>query len=156
MAPFQFCEENQIMQLTRFTDYSIRTLSLVAHQAPGELTTITEIADTYNLSRNHVVKVVHRLGQLGYLQTQRGKKGGVRLALPADQIQIGQLVQVMEPRHSIVPCDTPACRLKSTCSFGNILSQAMGAFYSELDRYTLADIMGQPEVVSDLIEMVDE
>jgi Rrf2 family nitric oxide-sensitive transcriptional repressor len=144
------------MQLTRFTDYSIRALSLVACQKPEGLTTITEIAETYNLSRNHVVKVVHRLGQLGYLHTQRGKRGGVRLALPADQIPIGQLVQMMEPRHSLVPCNTPTCQLQNSCRLGKIMGQAMKQFYAELDRYTLADIMGTPETITNLIEMFDE
>ena len=144
------------MQLTRFTDYCIRSLILVSHRAPEHLTTITEIAQTYGLSRNHVVKVVHRLGQLGYLHTQRGKHGGVRLARPANTIRMGTLIRDVEPKHALIDCGTPRCCLDDHCKMKPILNQAAELFYQEVDRYTLADIIGKPEDVIELLNIQNE
>lgn len=144
------------MQLTRFTDYCIRSLILVSTRPPEHLTTITEIAETYQLSRNHVVKVVHRLGQLGYLHTQRGKHGGVRLARQPNEIKMGELVHSVEPRHALIDCSAPGCCLSHDCRMKSILNRAIRLFYGELDRYTLADIIKEPEQVFELLNFQNE
>lgn len=144
------------MQLTRFTDYCIRSLILVSTRPPEHLTTITEIAETYQLSRNHVVKVVHRLGQLGYLHTQRGKHGGVRLAREADSIKMGELIRAVEPRHALIDCSAPHCCLAHQCKMKSILNRAVRLFYNELDQYTLADIIREPDEVFELLNVSDE
>lgn len=144
------------MQLTLFTDYCIRSLILVSTRSPEHLTTITEIAEKYKLSRNHVVKVVHRLGQLGYLYTQRGKHGGVRLAKAIDEIHMGTLIKMVEPHHNIMNCSAPNCCLTHQCKMKSIASRAMQLFYKELDRYTLADIIKEPEEVYEILNIDDE
>ncbi|CAG9295310.1 Rrf2 family transcriptional regulator [Celerinatantimonas diazotrophica] len=144
------------MQLTLFTDYCIRSLILVSTRSPGQLTTITEIADKYELSRNHVVKVVHRLGQLGYLHTQRGKNGGVKLARPANEILMGTLIRDVEPHHSLMNCSAPHCCLSHQCRMKSILAKAIHLFYNELDLYTLADIIKEPEEVYEILNIDDE
>ncbi|MFM2486914.1 Rrf2 family transcriptional regulator [Celerinatantimonas yamalensis] len=144
------------MQLTLFTDYCIRSLIMVSTRPPEQLTTISEIADKYQLSRNHVVKVVHRLGQLGYLYTQRGKNGGMRLARPAEEIHIGTLIRDVEPHHSLMNCSAPHCCLTHQCRMKSILAKASQLFYNELDRYSLADIIKEPEAVFEILNVHDE
>ncbi|GEM76801.1 nitric oxide-sensing transcriptional repressor NsrR [Vibrio sagamiensis] len=128
------------MQLTSFTDYAIRTLLFLASLPKNELTNITEVTNLFGVSRNHMVKVINRLGHLGYIQTVRGKNGGIRIMKPANAIVIGRVVRDLEPLEllncSIEVCHiTPACRLKSK------LEQAKMAFLSELDNCTVADLL---------------
>lgn len=129
------------MQLTQYSDYALRTLIYLAVE--DDNATISEISDRYKISRNHLVKVVHNLGKLGYIITVRGRHGGLRLALPPEQINIGEVVRRTEPNFNIVECFdganntcviTPACRLKG------VLAEAYRAFSNTLDQYTLADM----------------
>lgn len=85
------------MQLTSFTDYALRTLIFLASLPEDELTNITEVTDLFGVSRNHMVKVINRLGQLGYVHTVRGKNGGIRLMKPASEITVGGVVRDLEP-----------------------------------------------------------
>jgi Rrf2 family nitric oxide-sensitive transcriptional repressor len=129
------------MQLTRFTDYSIRVLIFLAAKN-GERATISEVADTFSISRNHVMKIVQTLNQKGYIASTRGKNGGLSLALPPSAISVGVLIRDTESM-PLVECFrqdntcviTPACRLKP------ILKEALDAFLAVLDSYTLADLM---------------
>ncbi|NOT17664.1 MAG: Rrf2 family transcriptional regulator [Sulfuriferula sp.] len=129
------------MQLTQYTDYSLRVLVYLGMKNDGRAT-ITELADYYQISRNHLVKVVHNLAQQQLILTQRGKNGGMSLARPANQIKVGDVVRLTEPNFHIAECFnnvsnkcvlTPNCRLKS------ILYQANVAFLTILDNYTIAD-----------------
>ncbi|WP_241617710.1 nitric oxide-sensing transcriptional repressor NsrR [Rosenbergiella epipactidis] len=125
------------MQLTSFTDYGLRALIFMASLPAGKMTTITEVSELYTISRHHMVKIVHKLSQEAFIQSSRGKQGGIRLARPAESINIGDVVRRLEPLQ-LVDCDhcliTPSCHLK------RILAQAMKEFLAELDKYTLADI----------------
>ncbi|MGR5540844.1 Rrf2 family transcriptional regulator, partial [Vibrio campbellii] len=85
------------MHLTSFTDYSLRTLIYLASLPQGELTNITHVTELFGVSRNHMVKVINRLGQLEYIETVRGKNGGIRLLKPAHEIKVGQVVRDIEP-----------------------------------------------------------
>ncbi len=130
------------MKLTAFTDYSLRVLMYLAAD-PTQRATIAEIAAAFDISENHLVKVVHFLGKSGWIQTLRGKGGGIQLAMRPDMINVGRVVRDTEgaalPAECFLPegnqcVITPACRLK------NVLADAVKAFYVVLDQYTLADI----------------
>lgn len=127
------------MQLTRYTDYSLRVLMYLAIH-PDRLATISEISEAYGISRNHLVKVVHELGSRGYVRTQRGKAGGLTLGRAPDQINIGDVVRHMEKTLEVVNCTAPACPIRSACDLTSVLFEARDAFLGALDRYTLADI----------------
>ena len=130
------------MRLTLYTDYSLRVLLYLAGKE-DENVTITEIADFYRISRNHLVKVVHNLGIDGYILTSRGRHGGLRLARPAQDILVGELVRSTEPDLDLLECFNPAtdqCVITSSCSLKSVLFNAQKNFLSALDQYTLADI----------------
>jgi len=130
------------MQLTQFTDYALRVLIYVALKQE-ETSTIIEIADTYGISKNHLVKVVHKLGQLDILKTIRGNKGGLQLNLQPNQINIRALVQQIEPHFFIVECldkKNGKCIISPVCELKHVLSKAKNSFIDTLSAYTLADI----------------
>lgn len=131
-----------IMRLTSYTDYSIRVL-LYLNIHDDQLSTIQDIADAYGISKNHLMKIIHNLGKLGYIETIRGRNGGLRLAkLPTD-INIGKLVRETEEDFNIVECfskDHDTCPITSICTLRGVLYQAMYAFLKVLDGYTLDDI----------------
>jgi Rrf2 family nitric oxide-sensitive transcriptional repressor len=131
------------MRLTTFTDYCLRTLIYVALKG-DELATIDEIAERYAINRNHLVKVVHRLGQLGYLHTMRGKGGGVQLAEDPAKINLGTLVRETEDDLALVECfqdRTCLCVIAPACVLRKALHQALDAFLKTLDGYTIADLL---------------
>ena len=130
------------MRLTMYTDYSLRVLLYLASRE-DELVTITELADFYKVSRNHLVKVVHNLGLKDYILTTRGRNGGIKLARSAKEIHIGEVVRSTEPDFDLLECFNPAtdqCVISRSCSLKSILFNAQKSFLSELDQYTLADI----------------
>lgn len=132
------------MQLTLYTDYSLRVL-LYLGMNPERQVTINELAEAYGISRNHLVKVVHHLGQTGYVHTMRGKSGGIRLGKPADEIVIGQVVRKTEPHMNLLECfeeETNTCPITAACALKHALYQARKAFIDVLDSYTLADVLG--------------
>jgi Rrf2 family transcriptional regulator, nitric oxide-sensitive transcriptional repressor len=125
-----------------YTDYSLRVLLYLASRE-NETVTITELADFYKISRNHLVKVVHNLGLNGYILTTRGRHGGIRLARPANEIQVGEVVRATEPDFDLLECFNPAtdrCVISRSCSLKSILFSAQSGFLEILDKYTLADI----------------
>jgi Rrf2 family nitric oxide-sensitive transcriptional repressor len=130
------------MRLTVYTDYSLRVLMYVALH-PERRPTIGEIAISYGISRSHVMKVVYELGAAGYLATQRGQNGGIRLARPAAEIGLGEVVRQTEPDLALVPCMDPlhtGCVITPACRLRGALQQAGEAFLTVLDGYTLADL----------------
>ncbi len=132
------------MQLTHFTDYSLRVLVFLgAH--PERLCTISEIAESYGISENHLMKVVNRLSARGYIETVRGKGGGMRLARAPRLIHIGGVVRDMEERFDIVECfneEHQDCPLLPACTLKSILSEASRSFLAALDRHNLQDVLG--------------
>ncbi len=141
------------MRLTSFTDYSLRVLMYLALQ-PERLATIPEIARAYAISENHLMKVVHQLAKNGVIETVRGKGGGIRLARPAAEIRLGVVVRQAEGDAPIVECmgDMSQCNLTPACKLKGVLSEAFSALYAVLDRYTLADMVAEPEVMTRLIK----
>ncbi|BAW79688.1 Rrf2 family transcriptional regulator [Candidatus Nitrosoglobus terrae] len=130
------------MQLTQYTDYSLRVLIYVSLH-DKQLTTINEIANSYGISRNHLGKIVHNLANLKYISTTRGKGGGICLALPPEKINLGEVVRNTEGRFELAECFNNShntCPTASCCQLKNVFWEAQRAFIAVLDRYTLADI----------------
>jgi Rrf2 family nitric oxide-sensitive transcriptional repressor len=132
------------MQLSVFTDYSLRVLMFLgAH--PDRLSTISEIAEAYGISRNHLMKVVNRLSSVGYIETIRGKGGGMRLSRAPKMINLGDVVRHMEDRFDIVECFNEKhqdCPLLPACTLRSVLVDAHRNFMATLDRHTLQDVLG--------------
>ncbi len=130
------------MRLTTFSDYSFRVLIYLGGAAPQGLATIEQISAAYGISSNHLMKVVHRLGQLGYIETVRGKGGGMRLARPPAEINVGEVLRSTEDNFDIVECmDGGDCRIERTCVLRHALAEARDAFLKVLDGYTLAQLL---------------
>ncbi|MBP2169513.1 Rrf2 family nitric oxide-sensitive transcriptional repressor [Erwinia toletana] len=128
------------MQLTSFTDYGLRALIYLASLPADQMTSITEVSETYDVSRNHMVKIINQLSRTGYVAAVRGKNGGIRLGRPADEIVIGQVVREMEPLQ-LVNCSSEFCHITSACRLKKALYDAVQCFLQELDKYTLADLV---------------
>ncbi len=132
------------MRLTNYTDYSLRVLIYLASQEPAKLSNIKEIAEAYGISKNHLMKVTHELGKMGVIDTVRGRNGGIRLALPPEEINIGAIVRKTEDDFQIVECfndEGGACILSPVCGLKHLLKNALSAYLDVLDQYTLADIV---------------
>jgi Rrf2 family nitric oxide-sensitive transcriptional repressor len=128
------------MQLTRFADLGLRVLMYLTHEGRELPVTNAEIASQFQVPHNHVIKVVNKLGKLGWVETQRGRGGGLRLAVPADSLRLGDVLSGLEPTHSLVDCDTPPCVLRQRCSVKSALDQALAAFYASLNEHTLSEL----------------
>lgn len=131
------------MRLTLHTDYALRVLMYVGLKE-DTLSTIPEIVEHFDISRGHVMKVVHHLGQLGYLETIRGKGGGLRLARKPSQTNVGAVVRDMEEELAVLGClqgSEGYCRIEQCCVLRGALRDATNAFLATLDRYTLADLI---------------
>ncbi|MEQ6886972.1 Rrf2 family transcriptional regulator [Salicola sp. Rm-C-2C1-2] len=130
------------MRLTRHTDYAVRMLMFLALRN-GQLGIIREIADAYDISRNHLMKVAHELQRNGYLETLRGKGGGLRLAAPPEQIMLGDLIRTMEPDLKMAECFgcDNQCVITPNCQLKFVLDEALGAFLQTLDAYSLDDVI---------------
>ena len=131
------------MRLTVYTDYALRMLMYLALKEDG-LATIEEIAQSYGISKNHLMKVAHKLGVAGYLDTVRGRRGGLRLAKPAKAIGLGEVVRHTEPDMAIVMCFEPVnadCAILPYCVLRKALARARAAFINVLDDYTLSDLV---------------
>lgn len=140
------------MRLTTFTDYTLRTLIFLALR-PDRLSTIADIAGAYGISESHLMKVVHQLGQAGEVETVRGRTGGLRLARPPEQINLGAVVRRTEPDMDLVPCFGAGggCVILPDCVLKQTLAQALGAFLAVLDRTTLADLVAPRQRLGDLL-----
>lgn len=157
------------MRLTNYSDYALRTLMYLAVTPESEtLATITDIANSYQISRSHLTKVIHQLAQIGYIESIRGKNGGIRLAKPAEDIIVGKVIRQTEPDFQMVPCfaqvttkltsknteprlvKTPKkpaemCEITPVCKLKLVFYQATQAFLQVMDSYTLADIVANEE-----------
>jgi Rrf2 family nitric oxide-sensitive transcriptional repressor len=130
------------MRLTQHTDYAFRLLIHAALRAP-QLTTVREVAEDFSLSAPHLNKVAQTLAAHGYLQTIRGRSGGLRLIREPASIRLGQVARVTEPDFQIAPCmaSDGACAIYEPCVLRTALSKALDAFLSELDNWSLADLV---------------
>jgi Rrf2 family nitric oxide-sensitive transcriptional repressor len=142
------------MRLTRFTDYALRVLILLG--LTDRLVTIDEIGERYGISANHLMKVVHRLGTCGYVETVRGKGGGIRLARPPERIRLGDVVRDFEEDMALVECFNEAsntCPIEPTCSLQGVLRDSLRAFLEKLDEHTLADLVRKRRKLRGLLDV---
>lgn len=141
------------MRLTVYTDYALRMLMYLAVKEDG-LATIADIAESYGISRTHLMKVAHQLGVAGFIETVRGRQGGLRLARPSRSIGIGEVVRCTEPDMALVPCLEPVnghCTILKCCQLRTALQRARLAFLAVLDEYTLHDLVIHGEPMRDLL-----
>lgn len=131
------------MRLTAMTDYSMRLLMYLGGH-PERLCTIAEVARAHGISEPHLMKITHRLAQAGWVETTRGKNGGMRLARESSEISLGAVVRDMENDLAVVAClggGQTDCVLVGQCGLTSIMQGALDQFLAHLDRYTLADIL---------------
>lgn len=141
------------MRLAAFTDYGLRALMRLS-EAPGVTFTTEEIARELEVSHNHLAKIIRELAAAGFIATQRGAGGGFRLARPAAEISVGDVVRRLEARYPIVECfrgDGGCCTLEPRCVLKERLSRAAEVFLAELDKTSLAECVHAPRglVVAD-------
>lgn len=144
------------MRLTNYTDYALRVLIYLAVKDSDEKSTITEITEAYNVSRNHLMKVIHQLGKIGVIETTRGRGGGIVLAKQPEEITIGSIVRETEEDFHMVECFNSAtnhCVLSPVCGLRSVLGEALAAYLAVLDKYTIADIIDQPFMFRSLLQI---
>jgi Rrf2 family nitric oxide-sensitive transcriptional repressor len=145
------------MQLTLYTDYSLRVL-LYLGLKPRRMATITDIAQSYGISRNHLVKVVHNLATQGFIHSTRGRGGGITLARPAAEINIGDVVRHTEVSFDLVECfdrERNTCPIAAACILKSALYEAQRAFMGVLDRYTLAEVLENKDWLRSVLKVAD-
>ncbi|HEY1996046.1 Rrf2 family transcriptional regulator [Paraburkholderia sp.] len=146
------------MKLTDYTDYSLRVMLYLAVRGGG-LSTIQEISDAYGISKNHLMKVVQRLGELGWVETVRGRNGGLRLFEHSGSLTVGEVVRKTESDFALVGCFSDErgvhrhCVIQSQCRLKGMLEMARHAFLSELDRHTIGELAEPAGPLSALLGM---
>lgn len=142
------------MRLTRHSDNALRALIYLGIHADEGPARITDIARRMGMSEDHLAKVIARLAQLGHVETLRGREGGVRLARPAAEIIVGEVVRGTEDNLNLVECFDPVnnqCPIAPACALAPALDEALSAFFAVLDRYTLADLTAKPRSLTRLL-----
>lgn len=167
------------MRLTNYSDYALRSLIYLAvRPEPETLANISDIASSYNISKSHLTKIIHQLGQLGYIESVRGKNGGIRLAYAPKDINLGVLIKQIEPDFDLVECFTTpvssddrkprstglpitlineevnksvGCVITPVCQLKGVFFEALTAFVTVLEKYTLADIIKNEDELSQIL-----
>ena len=167
------------MRLTNYSDYALRSLIYLAvRPEPPLLANISDIANSYGISKSHLTKIIHQLGQLGYIESVRGKNGGIRLARAPKDINLGVLIKQIEPDFDLVECfatpissddrhprstglpitlidetvgRSPGCVISPVCQLKSVFFEALTAFINVLERYTLADVINNEEELATLL-----
>jgi Rrf2 family transcriptional regulator, nitric oxide-sensitive transcriptional repressor len=145
------------MRLTRYTDYSLRTLIFLGLTPADRLTSVGEVAVAYGLSKNHLLKVANHLAAGGYIEAVRGTGGGIRLARAPEDINIGAVVRYTETDMDLVECFCPSegsgCRIETACLLRSALRSALRAFLGVLDGYSLASLLQSRPLLEELLSL---
>ena len=132
------------MQMTKYSDYSLRALIYLGLNRHRRCT-IREISGAYGISENHLMKLIHQLGQEGFIRTTRGKNGGLELAMPASEINLGKVIRATEGNFQLVECfagrEQNTCPIAGPCRLTGGLEEGLQAFFDVLDQYTLQDML---------------
>lgn len=148
------------MRLTDYTDYALRVL-LYLSVRPAGLSTIQEISDAYGVSKNHLMKIVQHLGELGWVETVRGRNGGLRLAEHSHALTVGEIVRKTENDFAIVGCFGPTdeghkgCVIQSHCRLQGVFAAARDAFLAELDKHTIGELAHPANELARLLNIPD-
>jgi Rrf2 family nitric oxide-sensitive transcriptional repressor len=140
------------MRIATYSDFALRLLMYAAVKHPAYVT-ITEVSKAYGISKNHLMKVTHELALAGYLDTLRGRNGGLRLAKSAKDINVGHVMRLTERGSALVECFDPAtnrCVITPACRLRHVLNDALEAFFKTLEQTTLADLVVDPRSLSGL------
>ena len=132
------------MQLTHFTDFGLRILIYLTGLQGGELVTIREIATQFDLPQNHLNKIVSRLSKLGWVVATPGRNGGLRLAMPATSLLLGDIMRTLEGHPSLIDCEKPLCALKGSCHLKRLVDLGLQDFYTSMNQHSLADLVKPP------------
>jgi Rrf2 family protein len=146
------------VHITLHSNYAMRLLMFCALRA-DRVTTIAEVAGRYRISEHHLVKIAQTLAQLGYVETIRGRKGGVRLAKEPTEINVGAVIRELEMRGPLVECHDPltnTCPIAAACRLSRLFAKAQEAFFSVLDGFWLADLVSQPNQLRGLLHLPAE
>lgn len=141
------------MRMTLHTDYALRMLIFLAVRN-GRPCTVNDVATAYGLSRNHLIKVAQGLSQLGLVETVRGRAGGIRLARPPEEINVGFVVRAMEDDKAMVEClktDGGACVITPSCRLAGVVREALAAYLSVFDKCVLRDLVRNREALAALL-----
>ena len=144
------------MQLKKYTDYALRVLIYTGTKPNDELASIKEISEVFNISQHHLGKIVFELNKMGLLETIRGRNGGIRLAKPASEINVGLLVRSLESDFNLLECfdkGTNHCVINPACTLKHALNKALHAFFKVLDEYTVQDLISNEEELRALMGM---
>lgn len=145
------------MRLTTYSDYSLRVLLYLASQKDDKLSNIKEIAEAYDISKNHLMKIIYNQGKMGYIETVRGRNGGIRLAKLPSEINIGEIVRKTEEDFYLVECfehEHNKCVITPVCSLKHIFNKALDAFLQVLDEYTLEDVIENKVMLKDFFDFM--
>lgn len=132
---------NSNMQLTKFTDLGLRVLMYLSQDLSNTIVTIDEIATQFNVPKNHLIKVVTRLNKLNWITTTRGRNGGMKLAPNAGKLKLGDILQELENKTTLINCSEPVCALHGRCNLKEILDHGLNGFYAAMNQFTLEDIV---------------
>ena len=144
----------KIMRLTRQTNYAVRILMYCA--ATRGLSNVADIAEFYGISEAVLFKILQALNGAGFLETVRGRSGGIRLSRPADEIGLGEVIRAVEENFAMAECfdgGPSSCPLVTSCGFNEALGRALGAFFSVLDEYTIADLTNNRRNIHVLLQL---
>lgn len=132
------------MQLTKQTDYAFRVLIYLGSQTEGKLATIQAISESFDISKSHVMKIVQKLVNHGFIESVRGPSGGIRLGKNKKDINLREIIELMEVTLNPVNCDVPMCRINNSCELKKFLHQAQAKYLEHVEQFTLEDIISTP------------
>ncbi|MEM8794416.1 MAG: iron-responsive transcriptional regulator RirA [Pseudomonadota bacterium] len=143
------------MRLTKQSNYAVRILMYCATN-DDQLSKVATIAKVYDVSEYFLFKILQPLVERGYIETVRGRSGGIRLAKPAKDITLGEIIRTAEDKFIMAECfeDDATCPLLASCSFNSALSEALSAFFAVLDSYTIADLVKNRSRIQELLGML--
>ena len=141
------------MRLTKHTDYAFRVLIYLGSMPEDSQSTVQEIAEKYDVSRSHIMKIVQKLACAGLIHASRGQHGGIKLGQPKEAINLRSVIELMEATLAPVNCDDPVCVIKKNCTLKNILFEAQRQFLEHVEHYTLADLAEPTVSIISLLNM---
>jgi Rrf2 family nitric oxide-sensitive transcriptional repressor len=113
----------------------------LSQEVNGNVVTIHEIAQQFNVPKNHLIKVVTRLNKLSWISATRGRSGGLKIAANANQLKLGNILKELESKTTLINCNDPPCALSGRCNLKEILDHGLNNFYEEMNKYTLQSIV---------------